>query len=112
MPARPFVPDRGDVVWISLNPQAGHEQAARRPAMVISPVAYKGKAGLAVLCPITNQLRGYPFEVPIPSGLAVTGAMLADQVTSLDWKARNAELIARMPSHVVSAVREKLLTLL
>jgi mRNA interferase MazF len=66
----PYVPERGDAVWISLNPQAGHEQAGRRPAIVLSPSAYNGKTGLAILCPITNQIKGYPFEVLIPAGLA------------------------------------------
>jgi mRNA interferase MazF len=88
-----YVPDRGDVVWITLNPQAGHGQTGRRPALVLSPAAYNGKVGLAILCPITNQIKGYPFEVLIPAGLVAMGAILADQVKSLDWRARNAELI-------------------
>ena len=79
-----YVPQRGDVVWITLTPQAGHEQAGHRPAVVLSPAAYNGKVGLAILCPITNQIKGYPFEVLIPAGLAVTGVILADQVKSLD----------------------------
>jgi mRNA interferase MazF len=82
-----YVPDRGDAVWIMLNPQAGHEQAGRRPAVVLSPAAYNGRVGLAILCPLTNQIKGYPFEVVLPSGLAVTGAILSDQVKSLDWRA-------------------------
>jgi mRNA interferase MazF len=85
-----YVPDRGDVVWITFNPQAGHEQAGRRPAVVLSPKAYNGKVGLALLCPITSQIKGYPFEVAIPDGLPVNGVILSDQVKSLDWKARNA----------------------
>jgi mRNA interferase MazF len=106
------VPQRGDVVWITLNPQAGHEQAGRRPAVVLSPEAYNGKVGLAILCPITNQIKGYPFEVVIPAGLPVTGAILADQVKSLDWRARNAELICALPSRVMAEVLQKLGTLL
>src|SRR5215210_6554300 len=98
---RAYVPDRGDVVWISLNPQAGHEQAGRRPAVVLSPAAYNRKTGLAVLCPITNQIKGYPFEVVIPEGAAVSGAVLSDQVKSLDWKARRAERIGTLPREVV-----------
>ena len=86
MPAA-YVPGRGDVVWISLDPRAGHEQAGRRPAVVLSPASYNGKVGLAVFCPITNQIKGYPFEVLIPPGLSVTGAVLADQIKSLDWRA-------------------------
>jgi mRNA interferase MazF len=106
------LPDRGDVVWIALNPQAGHEQAGRRPALVISPAAYNGKVGLALLCPITNQVKGYPFEVLIPPGFAVTGVVLADQVKSLDWRARRADLIGALPEAVVGEVLRKLNTLL
>lgn len=107
-----FAPGRGDAVWISLNPQAGHEQAGRRPALVISPVAYNRKVGLALLCPISNQVKGYPFEVVIPSGLKVTGAILSDQVKCLDWRARDASLICRLPAVLVGEVLGKLNTLL
>lgn len=109
---RPYIPKRGDVVWISLNPQAGHEQAGRRPAVVLSPEVYNGKVGLAILCPITNQVKGYPFEVPIPAGLSVTGAILCDQAKSLDWRVRQAELICTLPPKVVVEALEKLNTLL
>jgi mRNA interferase MazF len=111
MPAG-YVPDRGDVVWINLNPQAGHEQAGRRPAVVLSPAAYNGKAGLAVFCPITNQIKGYPFEVLIPEPAPVSGAVLADQVKSLDWKARQCERIGRLPDGVVDDILTKVRALL
>lgn len=75
-----YIPARGDVIRISLNPQAGHEQAGRRPALVLSPSAYNKKVGLAILCPITKQIKGYPFEVLIPRDLKISGAILADQV--------------------------------
>ena len=107
-----YIPQRGDVVWISLNPQAGHEQAGRRPALVLSPQNYNRKIGLVILCPITNQVKGYPFEVLIPSELPVSGAILSDQVKSLDWRARNAELICTLPTEVISEVLQKLNTLL
>ena|SRR5436190_326656 len=107
-----YVPDRGDAVWITLNPQAGHEQAGRRPALVLSPAAYNGKVGLAILCPITNQIKGYPFEVLVPGGLPATGAILADQVKSLDWRARSAELICPLPQATIDEVLAKLATLL
>jgi mRNA interferase MazF len=110
--SKTHVPQRGDVVWITLNPQTGHEQAGRRPAVILSLGAYNGKVGLAVLCPVTSQVKGYPFEVLIPGGLPVTGAILADQVKSLDWRARNAELICTLPSGTVSEVLQKLGTLL
>lgn len=109
---RHYVPRRGDVVWITLNPQAGHEQAGRRPAFVLSPANYNDKVGLAILCPLTNQIKGYPFEVLIPSGLSITGAILADQVKSLDWRARSVELICSLPSRTVTEVLQKLGTLL
>jgi mRNA interferase MazF len=102
-----YVPERGDVVWITLNPQAGHEQAGRRPAVVLSPSEYNGKVGLALLCPVTNQVKGYPFEVLIPAGLAVTGAILADQVKSLDWRAREAELACRLPAETTREALQK-----
>lgn len=103
-----YIPERGDVVWITLNPQAGHEQAGRRPAIVLSPAAYNGKVGLAVLCPITRQVKGYPFEVLIPDGCGVSGVILADQVKSLDWRARGAELFCSLPAETVNEVLLKL----
>jgi len=107
-----YVPERGDVVWITLNPQAGHEQAGRRPAVVLSPRSYNGKVGLAILCPITSQVKGYPFEVQIPSGLEVRGAILADQVKSLDWRAREAELMCTLPAEATAEVLQKIRVLL
>jgi mRNA interferase MazF len=103
---------RGQVIWISLNPQAGHEQTGRRPAVVLSPEAYNVRVGLAILCPITHQAKGYPFEAPIPPGLSITGVILADQVKSLDWRARNAELICTLPPDTIDEVLSKLDTLL
>jgi mRNA interferase MazF len=102
--ARRYVPRRGDIVWLSFSPQTGHEQAGRRPALVLSPSAYNSKVGLALCCPITSRVKDYPFEVPVPKDLAVAGVVLADQVKSLDWRARRAELIARLPDADVSRV--------
>ena len=99
-----YVPERGDVVWLNFNPQAGHEQAGKRPAFVLSPASYNRKVGLALFCPITNQVKGYPFEVVLPDGLPVTGAVIADQVKSLDWQARNAALITQLSAEIVEAV--------
>jgi mRNA interferase MazF len=109
---RTYVPDRGDAVWITFNPQAGHEQAGRRPAVVLSPAAYNSKVGLAIVCPVTNQHKGYPFEVAIPPGLGVSGAVLSDQAKSLDWRARNAELACKLPAEVIGDVLKRLSTLL
>jgi len=110
--ARRYVPTRGDAVWITFNPQAGHEQAGRRPALVLSPASYNGKVGLAILCPITSQVKGYPFEVTIPSGLKVGGVVLSDQVKNLDWRFRRAELNCKFPRETVAEVIDKLATLL
>ncbi len=106
------VPDRGDVVWLTFNPQAGHEQAGRRPAVVLSPAAYNARVGLALFCPITTRVKGYPFEVALPEGFPVGGVILADQVRSLDWLARRAEVVARLADEVVEEVLQKLETLL
>lgn len=95
-------PRRGDAVWITFDPQAGHEQARRRPAVILSPTAYNGQVGLAILCPITNQIKGYPFEVQIPTGLAISGVILADQVKSLDWQVCEVGIIST-PSASVTA---------
>ena len=110
--SRTYVPHCGDVVWITLNPQAGHEQAGRRPAVVLSPKSYNSKTGLAIFCPITNQIKGYPFEVLLPAGLPVAGAILSDQAKSLDWQARNVELICVLPEETISEVLHKLSALL
>jgi mRNA interferase MazF len=107
-----YVPDRGDVVRVSFNPQAGHEQAGWRPALVLSPKIYNAKVGLALLCPVTSQVKGYPFEVQIPDGHPVAGVILSDQVKSLDWRARRAELWCQLPAITCQEVLRKLRTLL
>jgi mRNA interferase MazF len=108
----PRAPARGDIVWISLDPQAGHEQRGRRPALVLSPAAYNVRVGLALFCPITKQVKGYPFEVALPAGLPVSGAVLADHVKSLDWNARQCAHICVVPEVVVVRVLRALKTLL
>ncbi|MBI5313953.1 MAG: endoribonuclease MazF [Methylocystis sp.] len=85
----PYVPERGDIVWLSFDPQAGHEQKGHRPALVLSPKAYNGKTGLMLCCPMTTRIKGYPFEVALAD--AKPSAALADQVKSLDWRARKAK---------------------
>jgi len=107
-----YAPRRGDVVWLTFTPQAGHEQAGRRPAVVLSPFSYNAKVGLALLCPITSAIKGYPFEVNLPSGLPVSGVILADQVKSLDWQARAAEFICAVPAAVMHEVLQKISLLL
>ena len=106
-PAR-YVPDRGDAVWLTFEPHAGHEQSGRRPAVVISPRRYNGLSGLALLCPVTTQIKGYPFEVVLPPGLPIEGAILSDQVRSLDWRARKASRICALPSATIDEVVGKL----
>ena len=107
-----YVPERGDLVWISFTPQVGHEQAGRRPAVILSPAAYNGKVGLAIVCPITNQSKGYPFEVAIPAETGITGVILCDQVRSVDWRGRRAEYAGKLPSENLSEALKKLNTLL
>ncbi len=102
-----FVPDRGDIIWLTFNPQAG-----RRPAMVVSPATYNSKTSLALVCPITSQVKNYPFEVQIPKGIPIVGVVLADQVKSLDWKARQGEKITSLPGDTVEEVIGKLITLI
>ena len=92
-----YVPERGDLVWLTFDPHAGHEQAGRRPAVVVSPRAYNGKVGLALFCPITGKRKGYPYEVEIPPALTISGVILSDQLKSLDWRARKAQYICRFP---------------
>lgn len=106
------VPERGDVVWLTFDPQAGHEQAGRRPALVLSPSIYNARAGLALFAPITSQVKGYPFEVVLPDGSGVSGVVLADHIKNLDWRARKAELISRLPADVVGQVLRRAAVLL
>ncbi len=99
-----YIPARGHIIWISFTPQAGREQSGRRPALVLSHESYNQKVELAVMCPITSKVKGYPFEVTLPEELAVEGVVLADQVRSLDWKMRNAEFACVVPDSVVDEV--------
>jgi mRNA interferase MazF len=108
---RRYVPDAGDLVWLTFDPQAGHEQAGRRPALVLSPRTYNGKAGLALMCPVTTQRKGYPFEVAIDSG-PIHGVALADQMKSLDWQARQATRAARATDTAMIEVLERIRALL
>lgn len=107
-----YVPDAGDLIWLDFDPQAGREQAGRRPAIVLSPASYNEKSGLAVVCPITSQVKGYPFEVVLPKGLGVTGVILSDHLKSLDWKQRRAERAGRAPKPVLHEIRNLLGALL
>jgi mRNA interferase MazF len=107
-----YIPNTGDIVWIIFNPQAGHEQAGRRPALVLSPEAYNRKVSLAILCPITSQIKGYPFEVLIPNELEIRGVILSDQVKNLDWRARQAKFICKLPQTTMDEVLQKLYAIL
>ncbi|MDO8925464.1 MAG: endoribonuclease MazF [Sideroxyarcus sp.] len=109
--AAPYVPDAGDIVWLNFTPQSGHEQAGRRPAVVLSPKAYNSRAGLLVCVPITNQIKGYPFEVVLAGG-AATGAALADQVKSLDWQTRQAERKGKATLAEVGEIKARIKSLL
>lgn len=107
---RRYVPEAGDIVWLHFDPQAGHEQAGHRPALVLSPSAYNGRTGLMLCCPLTTQVKGYPFEVEIAGARA--GAGLADQVKSLDWAARKASRRGRASSAELAEVRAKTIALI
>lgn len=107
--ARPYVPDAGDIVWLQFNPQAGHEQAGHRPALVLSPAAYNSKTGLMLCCPMTTQVKGYPFEVKV-AGKKNT-VVLADQVKNLDWRARQARRKGAVSSAELTEVRAKIIAL-
>ena len=111
MVAQTFIPSRGDIVWVDFNPTKGHEQAKRRPALVLSPRAYNALTHLAFVCPVTSQVKGYPFEV-LCTGKKVSGAILADQIRSIDWQARNARLIQKATDKVLGDVLEKVQLLL
>jgi mRNA interferase MazF len=105
-------PGAGDLIWLSFSPQAGREQAGRRPGVVLSPRAYNEKVGLCLVCPVTQQAKGYPFEVPLPDDLPVQGVVLADHVKSVDWQVRGCEVIGTVPGGVLDEVRARLKPLL
>ena len=100
-----YIPEAGDIVWLHFNPQAGHEQAGHRPALVVSPSAYNAKTGLMLCCPMTTKIKGYPFEVIIDTSPA--GVVLADQIKSLDWLARKASFKEKITSAQLKEVRKK-----
>ncbi len=106
------VPERGDIVWVSFNPQIGHEQSGRRPALVLSNTRYNAVTGMLIACPITSQVKGYPLEVPLPDGLKTSGVVLANQVKALDWQARGVTVIEQAPDELVNDVVDILETLL
>ncbi|MFQ5953499.1 MAG: endoribonuclease MazF [Kiloniellales bacterium] len=107
-----YAPERGDIIWLTFDPQAGREQAGRRPALVLSPASYNRRAALALVCPITSRRKGYPFEVSLPAGLAVSGVVLADHLKSIDWTARRAEPAGTVGGEVLREVISKLRPLL
>jgi mRNA interferase MazF len=107
-----YIPARGDAIWLMFDPQAGHEQAGRRPALVISPKAYNAKTGLSLVCPITSHVKHYPFEVELGPGFPISGVVLADQIKSLDWRARQADFICSLPTETTENVIAKIIPLL
>lgn len=107
-----YIPDSGDIVWINFNPQAGRKQSGRRPALVISPKAYNEKTDLAIFCPVTSQVKSYPFEVNIPANLKISGVILSDQIKSLDWKIRKAEFIFKLSKVLLIETLNKINVLL
>ncbi|KIM08285.1 MAG: potassium ABC transporter ATPase [Sulfurovum sp. FS08-3] len=106
-----YIPDRGDLVWLNFTPQAGHEQRGKRPALVLSPKIYNEKSSLCVVLPITSKIKGYPFEVLLPQGLEIEGAILSDQIKNLDFVAREIAFISKVPQSVVNEVQKNVLAL-
>jgi len=107
-----YIPERCDLVWLEFNPQAGREQKGMRPALVLSPKLYNQKTKLAIFCPITNQEKGYPFEIKLPKGICLSGVVLSDQIKSLDWSRRKAKFICRLPQETLDEVLEKIAILI
>jgi mRNA interferase MazF len=107
-----YTPGEGDLVWLTFDPQAGHEQRGRRPALVLSPRLFNARSGLAIACPITSRAKPYPFNVTLPEGLAVSGTVLCDQIKSVDWRSRQAEFAGTAPTELLAEVRERLRPLL
>ena len=107
-----YVPARNDVVWLDFDPQVGHEQAGRRPALVLSPHSHNSRLGLALLCPLANQAKGYPFEVAVPEGAGVSGVVLSNQIQCSDWRGRRARFCCTLPREVAEEVTDQLLSLL
>lgn len=103
-----YIPDAGDIVWLNFTPQKGHEQAGHRPALVISPALYNEKRGMMICCPMTSQIKGYPFEVVVNEQSAV----LSDQVKSLDWVARKASFKEKVDASILKTVRHNIKVLL
>ena len=107
-----YIPNRGDIVWLDFNPQVGHEQKGRRPAIILSPKSYNEKTNLALVCPITTQIKNYPFEVRLPENLTTEGVVISDQIKSLDWYCRNVEFIENAGANVINMVISKSILLL
>jgi mRNA interferase MazF len=107
-----YIPDRAHLIWLTFDPQAGREQAGKRPALVISPMSYNAKVGLGIFCPITSHQKGYPFEVELPVTMSIIGVILTDQIKSLDWRARNANYIETLDENTMQLVIQKLSVLI
>jgi mRNA interferase MazF len=105
---RTYVPDAGDVIWLTFDPQAGREQRGRRPAVVLSPRIYNDRAQLALVCPVTSRKKGYPFEVPLPDDAPVAGVVLADQVKSVGWRERRAERAGSLAPPLLEEIRARI----
>jgi mRNA interferase MazF len=107
-----YVPDRGHLIWINFNPAVGREQQGRRPAVILSPRSYNKPSELVLLVPVTSRRKGYPFEQPLPEGLAIAGVVLCDQIKSMDWKSRDVQFIQELPIEVMIKVNAKIATLI
>ena len=106
------VPDEGDLIWLNFDPQSGHEQAGRRPGLVLTPASYHRRSAYAIVCPITSNTKPYPYKVALPAGLAISGVVLADQAKSIDRAARDLKIVGKAPADVLNEVRSRLASLI
>ena len=107
-----YIPNRGDIVWLNFTPQAGHEQRGLRPAIVLSPKIYNEKTSLCICFPITSKIKGYPFEIPLPKDLPISGVILSDQIKNLDYVKREISFICKAPNSVIELLQKNILALI
>ena len=107
-----YIPNRGDIIWLNFTPQAGHEQRGLRPAIVLSPKIYNKKTSLCICFPITSKVKGYPFEIPLPKDLPISGVILSDQIKNLDYTKRDISFICKAPSSIIELLQKNILALI
>ncbi len=106
-----YIPDRGDIVWLNFNPQTGHEQRGKRPALILSPKIYNEKTSLCICLPITSKVKGYPFEVALPPDIPIGGVILSDQIKNLDFRAREISFVCKVAHDTINVVQRNVMAL-